>query len=267
MEWIERLNEAINYMEEHMTEEIDYEQVAKIACCSSYHFQRMFAYLANVPLSEYIRRRRMSLAVADLQRGEEKIIEIAMKYGYASPTAFNRSFQSVHGMAPSIVKQDGVSLKSFPPISFKITVKGVEEMNFRIERRDAFRIVGVAEPLYRECEKNYEIVPLMWQKATENGTVQKLVAMIDGQPAGLLGVCACNDTEEWRYFISVASTQEMGPARCRNWDSALCPSGFPLPAMSMIRGLILKSIYRRTLKTLNSRYGYRLQGGLTRKNL
>ena len=208
MEWFERLNKAINYMEEHMTEEIDYEQVAKIACCSSYHFQRMFAYLANVPLSEYIRRRRMSLAVADLQNGDEKIIDIAMKYGYSSPTAFNRAFQSVHGFAPSIVKKDGVSLKSFLPINFKIIVKGVEEMNFRIEKKDAFRIVGVAEPLHKDIEKNFDIVPQMWQKANTNGTVQKLAAMMDSQPKGLLGVSVCNDSEEWRYFIAVASTQE-----------------------------------------------------------
>ena len=212
MEWIERLNKAINYMEEHMTEEIDYEQVAKIACCSSYHFQRMFAYLANVPLSEYLRRRRMSLAVADLQNGDEKIIDIAMRYGYSSPTAFNRAFQSVHGIAPSAVKKDGVSLKSFLPINFKITVKGVEEMNFRIEKKEAFRIVGVAEPLHRDIEKNFEIVPQMWQKANTNGTVQKLAAMMDSQPKGLLGVSACNDSEEWRYFIAVASTQETDAA-------------------------------------------------------
>ena len=92
----------------------------------------------------------------------------------------------------------------------KIATKGAEEMNFRIEKKDAFRIIGIAEPLHREFEKNYEIIPRMWQKATEDGTVQKLVAMIDNQPTGLLGVCACNDTEEWRYFIAVASTQETG---------------------------------------------------------
>jgi len=179
MEWIERLNKAINYMEEHMTEDIDYEQVAKIACCSSYHFQRMFAYLANVPLSEYLRRRRMSLAVADLQNGDEKIIDIAMKYGYSSPTAFNRAFQSVHGIAPSTVKKDGVSLKSFLPINFKITVKGVEEMNFRIEKKDAFRIVGVAEPLHKDIEKNFEIVPHVAEsKHKRNGSK---ISRNDGQ--------------------------------------------------------------------------------------
>ena len=90
MEWVERLNGAVGYIEEHLMAEIDYEQVARVACCSTYHFQRMFAYMANVPLSEYIRRRRMSLAAADLQSGE-KIVDVALRYGYSSPTAFNRA--------------------------------------------------------------------------------------------------------------------------------------------------------------------------------
>jgi len=208
MDWIERLNKAIIFMEEHITEEIDYEQVAQIACCSSYHFQRMFAYLANVTLAEYIRRRRMSLAVTDLQNGSEKIIDVATKYGYASPTAFNRAFQSVHGIAPSLIKENGVPLKSFPPINFKITIKGADEMNFRIEKKDSFRVIGVSQPLDKDMEKNFEVVPQMWQAAGMNGTLQKLAAMIDSQPAGILGVSACNNLEEWRYFIAVASTQE-----------------------------------------------------------
>ena len=208
MEWIDRLNEAVQYIEEHISDEIDHEQAARIACCSSYHFQRMFTYLAGVPLSEHLRRRRMSLAALDLYDGNTRIIDVAMKYGYSSPTAFNRAFQSVHGIAPSLVKGDGVSLKSFPPISFKITIIGVEEMHYRIEKKDAFRIVGVAEPLEKECEKNFEIVPKMWERAAANGTIQKLLGMMSGQPAGLLGVCIANDAEEWRYFIAVASSQE-----------------------------------------------------------
>lgn len=153
MQWIERLNHAIDYIEEHLTEEIDYAQLGKITCCSSYHFQRMFTYMAEVSLSEYIRRRRMSLAAVDIQNRNLKIIDVALKYGYSSPTAFNRAFQSVHGIAPSAVRKQGVSLRSYPPIKFTITVKGVEEMNYRIESKDAFRIVGVSVPLSRELEK------------------------------------------------------------------------------------------------------------------
>ena len=207
MEWIERLNEAIGYIEEHLTDEIDYKQLGRIACCSSYHFQRMFAYMAGVPLSEYIRRRRMSLAAVDLQAKDMKIIDVAGKYGYSSPTAFNRAFQSVHGIAPSAVKSEGIPVKSFPPVTFKITVKGVEEMNYRIETKEAFRIVGVSVPLYKEIEKNFTVIPQKWQEISENGTLQRLAGMMDTPPMGVLGVSICNDAEQWRYYIAVATSQ------------------------------------------------------------
>lgn len=210
MEWIERLNKAINYIEENITKEIEYEQLAKIACCSTYHFQRMFAYMADVPLSEYIRRRRMSLAAVELQNDNKKIIDVALKYGYSSPTAFNRAFKSIHGIAPSIIqKEDTINLKAFPPISFKITIKGAEEMNYRIEKKEEFRIVGVSQPLHTELEKNFEIVPKMWQQSALDGTIQKLLPMMNSQPKGVLGVSVCNDLEDWKYFISVASTESI----------------------------------------------------------
>lgn len=207
MEWIERLNSTVNYIEEHIMDDINYEEVAKIACCSTYHFQRMFSYMADIPLSEYIRRRRMSLAAVDLQSGKEKVIDIAIKCGYDSPTAFNRAFKSVHGIAPSQAKEEGVVLKAFPPISFKITIKGDAEMNYRIEKKETFRIIGVSEPLQQEIEKNFEIVPIMWGNASMNGTIPKLAAAMDGMPMGLLGVSLCNEPDHWRYFIAVASSQ------------------------------------------------------------
>lgn len=206
MEWIERFNQAIQYMEEHLTEDFDYEAVAKIACCSSYHFQRLFGYMAGIPLSEYIRRRRMSLAAVDLQSSEGKVVDIALKYGYASPTAFNRAFQSVQGIAPSVVKKSGCSIKSYPPLCFKITVKGVEELNYRIEKKEAFRIVGISQPMNKDIEKNFMEVPKMWQKAAMEGVIPKLCAIMNQQPMGILGVSACNDTEEWTYFIAVSTT-------------------------------------------------------------
>lgn len=207
MEWIERLNSAIDYIEKNLTDKIDYEKLGQIACCSAYHFQRMFSYMAGMPLSEYIRKRKMSLAAVDLQGGNVKIIDVAQKYGYHSPTAFNRAFQSIHGIAPSTVKNEGVSVKSFPPITFKVIVKGVEEMNYRIETKDAFRIVGVSVPLEKDIEKNFAVIPRKWQETAVNGTLQKLTGLMDTQPMGVLGVSTCNDTEPWRYYIAVASSQ------------------------------------------------------------
>ncbi len=208
MDWIERLNQAINHIEEHLTEEIDYERLGQIACCSSYHFQRMFTYMAGIPLGEYIRRRRMSMAAVDLQGNDQKIIDVAAKYGYQSPTAFNRAFQSIHGIAPSAVKSEGVSVKSFPPIQFKIIVKGVEEMEYRIETKEAFRIVGVSVPLHKDIEKNFTVIPPKWQEVAMNGTLQRLCAIMDTEPMGVLGISTCNDTEPWQYYIAVSSTQE-----------------------------------------------------------
>ncbi len=207
MEWVERLNQSMRYIEEHLTEELDYDQLGRIACCSAYHFQRMFTYMAGVTLSEYIRRRKMSLAAVDLQSGNEKVIDIAQKYGYSSPTAFNRAFQGVHGIAPSAVRGEGVSVKSFPSITFAITVKGAEQLQYRVETKDAFRIVGVSAPLYGEIENNFMVVPQLWQSAVSDGTMEKLAGMMDTPPMGLLGVTACNDREQWKYFIAVSTSK------------------------------------------------------------
>lgn len=207
MEWIERLNHAINYLEENLTRQIDTEELGKIACCSSYHFQRMFSYMAGLPLSEYIRKRKMSLAAVDLQNGA-KIIDVAETYGYHSPTAFNRAFQSIHGIAPSAVRIKGVAVKSFPKVTFQITIKGAEEMNYRIETRESFRIVGVSAPLEKEIEKNFAVIPSKWQEVSTNGTLQTLIQMMNAEPMGVLGVSVCGEEAQWRYYIAVSTTKE-----------------------------------------------------------
>lgn len=209
MEWVERLNESVGYIEEHLTDTVDYERLGQIACCSSYHYQRMFTYMVGLPLSEYIRRRRMSLAAADLQSGE-RVLDVALKYGYSSPTAFNRAFQAIHGVTPSAVRSGGASVRAYPPITFKIEVKGAQEMNYRIEKKDAFRIVGVSAPLEKELEKNFATVPGLWGRAAADGTIQRLAGLMNAQPMGLLGVCGCGDREDWRYYIAVSSTLPAG---------------------------------------------------------
>lgn len=202
MEWIDRLNRAMDYVESHL-EEPDWQEAAGIACCSLYHFQRMFALLAGVSLSEYVRRRRMSRAAADLQSGE-RILDVALKYGYSSPTAFNRAFQAVHGLPPSQAKKPGVGLKSYPPLRFAITVQGVEKMEYRIEKRDAFRIVGISAPLSQDMEENFRNVPQLWGRAAADGVIPRLAVLMDGEPKGLLGVCGGKDNS--RYFIAAASS-------------------------------------------------------------
>lgn len=206
MDWIEKMNAAIIHIEQHITDTLNTEDIAKIVDCSTYHFQRMFAYMTGVPLSEYIRRRRMSLAVVDLKSDDMKIIDVALKYGYSSPTAFNRAFQSVHGIAPSLVKLDGVSVKSYPPLSFQMVIKGVESLVFRIEAKETFRVMGISIPLYGDFEDMAEPVEQVWKIAENNGTIQKLKGLMGKEPSGLLEVMIPDENaESWRYLISVAT--------------------------------------------------------------
>lgn len=208
MEWLERLNQAVNYIENNLDGTINYEHAAKIACCSTFHFQRMFSYIAGIPLSEYIRRRRMTSAAFELKDKSMKVIDLALKYGYESPTAFNRAFQSVHGVPPSAARTDGTSLKAFPRISFTITIKGDVEMNYRIEKKEAFKIVGVKENFNMNVDESFAQVPLFWQKSVQDGIITKLCGVMSQPPLGILGVCTCMNGKDFDYYIAVATNKE-----------------------------------------------------------
>ncbi|HAN20785.1 MAG: AraC family transcriptional regulator [Clostridiales bacterium GWF2_36_10] len=208
MDWLNCLNAALNYIEEHLDDEIDLERTAQIACCSTFHFQRMFSYIADLPLSEYIRRRRMTKAAVDLQNSNDKIIDIALKYGYDSPTAFNRAFHNIHGIAPSVARTEGIILKAFPPISFKITIKGEVEMNYRIEKKDAFKIVGVKQHYSASVEECFESVPKFWQETIQSGIIPSLCSLMDKKPFGILGVSTCMNSNNFDYYIAVATNKE-----------------------------------------------------------
>ena len=209
MEWLQRLNESLNYLEEHIADTIAYEEAARIACCSTFHYQRMFTYIAGMPLSEYVRRRRMTAAAFDLQSGGMKVIDVAMKYGYDSPTAFNRAFQSVHGIPPSAAREEGVSLKAYPRISLAISIRGEAEMNYKIEKRDAIRIVGVKEHMDLNVEENFANVPLFWQKTMQSGIVPAIIGAMDNAPYGLLGVSTCMNGKDFDYYIAAASSKPL----------------------------------------------------------
>lgn len=205
MEWLSRLNAAIAYLEEHLEDEIDLTRMAQIACCSPFHFQRMFSYLAEVPLGEYVRRRKMTRAAADLQKEGVRIIDIALKYGYASPTAFNRAFQGIHGVSPSEARKSGAALKAYLPISFKVTIKGEAEMDYRIEKRDAFRIVGVKAHYALNVEENFAQIPIFWANTVQSGKLAQILGLLNQEPGGLLGVSCCMNGQDFDYYIAAAS--------------------------------------------------------------
>ena len=138
MDWLTGIQNAINYIEEHLTEEIDYEEVAKEAACSNFYFQRIFGILCGISIGDYIRNRRLTLAGDELSASDDKVIDIALKYGYESPESFTRAFSRFHGVTPSEAKKDGSKLKSFSRISVKITLSGGSVMNYKIVEKEAF---------------------------------------------------------------------------------------------------------------------------------
>ena len=142
MDWVMGIQNAINYIEEHLTEEIDYEEVAAQSFSSSFHFQRVFSILCGFTLGEYIRNRRLSQAGADLTAQNVKVIDVALKYGYESPDSFAKAFQKFHGVTPSEAKRDGCKLKSFSRLNLKISLKGGSEMNYRIEEKEGMLLTG-----------------------------------------------------------------------------------------------------------------------------
>lgn len=201
MDWIKNWNAALDNLERNLDGEIRLEELGRLAGCSAYHFQRMFSYLAGVSLTEYIRRRRMTRAAADLRAGE-KVLDVAQRYGYDSPTAFNRAFQSVHGVAPSYAKQDGVKLKAFPRIRFKFVVKGDTEMEYQIAQKEAFRIVGFRTAIPADQDESFRVVPGFWGEAGPR--LGELIPLMDPQMPGVFGVSTCH-LEQNFYYIAVAS--------------------------------------------------------------
>ena len=203
MQWIERLNEALLYIEDNLEGTISYEKAGQLANCSTYHFQRMFTYVAGIPLGEYIRRRRLTKAALALQQGQ-KVLDVALLYGYDSPTSFTRAFQALHGLTPSQAKKEGAVLKAFPKISFHLTIKGDQEMEYRIESKEAFRVVGVTLKLQKDIEQNMREVPVFWGKKAQDGSIARICSyMKPGQ--GLLGLCTNGDDKDhWVYTIGVA---------------------------------------------------------------
>lgn len=175
MEWIDRMNNAVDYIELNLTDEISYEKLAQIACCSTYHFQRMFSFITGVPLSEYIRRRRLTLAAFELQTSNIKVIDVAVKYGYESPEAFSRAFKNLHGVMPISARDIGVSLKVFPKMTFSISIKGVSEMNYRIEEKEPFEVFGLELKTTVVNGQCYKDIPEFWMACGQDGRGQALL--------------------------------------------------------------------------------------------
>ncbi|MFJ8154426.1 helix-turn-helix domain-containing protein [Streptomyces sp. NPDC094468] len=210
---LERLNQAMDHIEDHLGEPVDAAELARIAMTSEYHFRRMFSALAGIPLSEYVRRRRLTLAGAEVLAGKRTLLEVAVRYGYGSGEAFARAFRAVHGVGPGEARRTGAALYSQPRMSFRLIVEGSSGMRYRVVDKDGFRIVGrgTRVPLVYEG-MNPAIVEFV--KSIGRETLGRWEACGDGEPGGVVAVVGnhpADDPEgtEIDYFQGVVSEAEV----------------------------------------------------------
>ena len=205
MEWLKKLGKAIDYIEDNLDKGISYDEAARIACCSPYYFQRVFSYVSGVSLAEYIRRPKMTQAAFELQRADSRVIDVALKYGYSSPTSFNRAFQNVHGITPTAAKLGGDVLQAYPSIQFKIEITGGSVMAYRIAQKPPLRIVDIRIPLTSDMEENLRIVPEFWKALLQGKQFLEICSLSNGEPRGILGISVYKNPKEIYYYIGVAA--------------------------------------------------------------
>jgi len=210
MEWSERINSAIDYIEDHLTDDIDLNKAASEAFCSVSHFQRIFSVVVGVPLGEYIRRRRLSLAAREFSSGNSKVIDVARKYGYESPDAFTRAFRNVYDVTPMAVRKSDCQLADYPRISFPIILKGGSSMEYKIVEKPAFQvIVGKERKFTDACRYNPVKIPPFWGEFHSSEARNTLFSLNPGQGGPISGAIVLgisikeNEPETFNYLIGI----------------------------------------------------------------
>lgn len=228
MNWAKELQNAIDYIEEHLTDNVDYNEIAKIVCMSTFYFQRIFTVLCGYTIGDYIRNRRLTLAGAELQKEKSKVIDVAFKYGYESPESFSRAFQKFHNATPSQAKSDGVKLNHFSRLSVNLILKGGNVMNYSIEKKDAFTVIEKVEKHSIVDETNKNTIPDFWTRSHNDGTIKTIVDLLY-ESEDVYGICYGNiptDSNTFDYAIG---------GKCRN--DIVAPDGFrftTIPARTWI---------------------------------
>ncbi|EST34154.1 hypothetical protein N566_18765 [Streptomycetaceae bacterium MP113-05] len=186
---LERWNEAMEYVERRLAEgagePVDAAGLARVAATSEHHFRRLFSALAGMPLSVYVRRRRLTLAGAEVLAGETTLLDVAVKFGYGSGEAFARAFRAQHGVGPADARRQGAVLEAQPRMTFRLVVEGSSGMRYRIVDKPAFALVGPRKrvPLVHEG-MNPAIVEFV--RALEPETLESLAELSDQEPRGIV---------------------------------------------------------------------------------
>mgnify|MGYP000879213588 CR=1 FL=1 len=220
MDCIQSIQKAIEYMEEHILEPINYEDAAKQVYMSNYHFHRIFSMITGITANEYIRNRRLSMAGQESIMSNEKVIDIAMKYGYDSPESFTKAFTRFHGVTPSVAKRSGMQLKSFNRLAIKINLEGGKVMEYKIVEKEPFKLLAKVKAFKNEIisEENNTEIPDFWKQCGDEGVFDVLSKHTVKHD--IYGVCAPITKESTHFDYGIAMKYGGGaiPDGYRIWD-------------------------------------------------
>lgn len=205
MSFMKFLQKAIDYMESHLLEKINYENAAKEVHMSCYNFHRIFSLMAGMTANEYIRNRRLSLAGQELQLTDSKIIDIAYKYGYETPESFAKAFSRFHGVSPKLARKNGTQLCLFNPLVIKITLEGGSAMNYRIEKTGKQRFIARVRAFSNEIinESSNHDIPDFWGECHENHLVDEIRDMRSNGKKDLYGLCSPTKENETTFDYGI----------------------------------------------------------------
>ncbi len=212
MDWLASLKKAIDYMEENLLADIGAAEVADAVHISSFYFQKGFKIVTGYSIGEYLRNRRLYLAGIDvIKGGEEKIIDLAYKYGYDTPESFTRAFSRFHGLSPMQLRTQPHQIKVFQPLIIKISILGGNKMDFTVEKRQAMKMIGFERVF--SYDSSYQEIPKFWnefcgqycRRSFSSGPADEDIRQTIAEcMVGEYGVCVEEETVEnqFRYYIA-----------------------------------------------------------------
>lgn len=231
------IQNAIDYIENNLTEELNYTVIASQATCSPYYFQKIFGIMCGMTVGEYIRNRRLTLAGSELKSTDIKVIDLAMKYGYESPESFTRAFTRFHGITPTDARREGSKLKSFSRLKVQIILKGGNSMDYKIISKESFTVLEKVEQHTVVGEQNKNTVPEFWSRVHKDGTIEALLKYASDR-SFIFGICYGNghsDSETFDYGIAVQCAHDtvapegfrVNTIPARKWVVADCIGAMP----------------------------------------
>lgn len=229
MNWVKIIEDAIEYIEGNITEDLTVSRIAGEVNTSAFYFQKGFSMLCGYTVGEYVRMRRLSIAGEEVLSSDVKVIDLAVKYGYDSPDSFTKAFTRFHGSTPTDVRRGGAMLKSFAPLHIKLTLDGGSTMEYRIEKKSAFKVMGVAKDFSYD-NANVEI-PQFWNEVFMHAEERPVM--------GMYGICFDEemDGNQFRYMIADDLDEEQAAKKhmdvheinAHTWAVFPCRGAMPLP--------------------------------------